>query len=174
MVISSEYSSYTYNRRLKFPNFWLFKQRNAGTSMIHPPYLMFPYYSDRSRLKNVIAMYVLYSKYKKCMLYNALQCLRAPAPPRGRRMYSGRLKYNVLKKCYVPCSKTTLRGESRFHISTPLGSWTRVLCDRKQMGNPLNQWDMMWFWWDCMLSTGLPPSSWLCQLWSWKENLQLA
>jgi hypothetical protein len=28
--------------------------------------------------------------------------------------------------------------------------------------------------WDCRLSTGLPPTSWLCQLWSWKEDLQQA
>ncbi len=28
--------------------------------------------------------------------------------------------------------------------------------------------------WDCRLSTGLPPSSWLCQLWSRKEDLQRA
>jgi hypothetical protein len=28
--------------------------------------------------------------------------------------------------------------------------------------------------WDCRLSTGLPPSSWLCRLWSRKEDLQRA
>jgi hypothetical protein len=27
---------------------------------------------------------------------------------------------------------------------------------------------------DCRLSIGLPPSSWLCRLWSWKEDLQQA
>ncbi len=40
-------------------------------------------------------------------------------------------------------SKTTLTGQSRFHISTPLGIWTRVPHDGKEMGSPLDQWDMV-------------------------------
>ncbi len=65
-----------------------------------------------------------------------------------------------------------LTGESRFHISTHPWDWTRVPHDRKQTGRPLDQWNCVWMQWDCRLSTGLPPSSWLCQLWSGKEDLQ--
>jgi hypothetical protein len=36
-----------------------------------------------------------------------------------------------------------LTGESQFHISTPLGIWTRVPCDGKQTGSPLDQWYMV-------------------------------
>jgi hypothetical protein len=69
------------------------------------------------------------------------------------------------------CSETMLTGESRFHISTPLGIEPRS----QQTGSPLDQWDMVWMQWDCRLSTGLPPpSSRLCRLWSWKEDLQRA
>jgi hypothetical protein len=50
-------------------------------------------------------------------------------------------------------SETTLTGESRFHILTPWGIWTRVPCDRKQTGSPLDQWDMVRMKWDCRLST---------------------
>ncbi len=53
------------------------------------------------------------------------------------------------------CSETTLAGESRFHISTPLGIWTRVPCDGKQTGSPLDQCDMVRMKWDCRLSTKL-------------------
>jgi hypothetical protein len=69
-----------------------------------------------------------------------------------------------------------LTGESRFHISTPppQGIWTRVPCDGKQTGSPLNQWDTVRMKWDCRLSTGLPPSSRLRQLWSQKGDLQRA
>ncbi len=67
-----------------------------------------------------------------------------------------------------------LTGESRFHISTPQGIWIQVPCDGKQRVSPLNQWDMVRMKWDCRLSTGLPPSSRLCRLWSWKEVLQRA
>jgi hypothetical protein len=49
------------------------------------------------------------------------------------------------------CSETTLTGESRFHKSTPLGFWTRVPCDGKQTGSPLDQWDMVRMMWDCRL-----------------------
>jgi hypothetical protein len=42
------------------------------------------------------------------------------------------------------------------------------------MGSPLDQWDMVWKQWDCKLCTGLPPSSRLCRLWSWKKDLQWA
>jgi hypothetical protein len=67
-----------------------------------------------------------------------------------------------------------LTGESRLHISTPQGIWTCVPCDGKQTGSPLDQWDMVRMKWDCRLSTGLPPSSRLRRLWSWKEDLQRA
>ncbi len=50
------------------------------------------------------------------------------------------------------CSETTLRGESRFHISTPPGIWTWVPCDRKQTGSPLDQCDMVRMKWDCRQS----------------------
>ncbi len=70
------------------------------------------------------------------------------------------------------CSETTLTRESRFHISTPLGIWTWVTCDGKQTGSPLDQWDMERMKGDCRLSTGLPPSSRLRRLWSWKGDLQ--
>jgi hypothetical protein len=72
------------------------------------------------------------------------------------------------------CSETTLTGESRFHISTPLGIWTWVPCDGKQTGSPLDQWDMVRMKWDCRLCTGLPPSSRLRWLWSRKGDLQRA
>ncbi len=67
-----------------------------------------------------------------------------------------------------------LTGESRFHISTPQGIWTWVPCDGKQMGSPLDQWDMVWMQWDCRLSTGLSPSSRLRRLWIRKGDLQRA
>ncbi len=51
------------------------------------------------------------------------------------------------------CSKTLLTGESRFHISTPQGIWTRVPCDGKKTGSPLDQRDMVRIKWDCRLST---------------------
>jgi hypothetical protein len=57
------------------------------------------------------------------------------------------------------CSETTLTGESWFHISTPSGIWTRVPCDRKQTGSPLDQWDMVRMKWDCRLSTPPPMKS---------------
>ncbi len=57
------------------------------------------------------------------------------------------------------CSKTTLTGESWFHISPPQGIWTQVPCDGKQRVTPLDHWDMVRMKWDCRLSTGLPPSS---------------
>ncbi len=65
---------------------------------------------------------------------------------RGHRNYQSRRDHQ--------CSETTLTGESRFHISTPLGIWTWVPCDRKQIGSPLDQWDMVRMKWDCRLSTG--------------------
>jgi hypothetical protein len=76
-----------------------------------------------------------------------------------------------------------LTGESRFHISTTQGIWTQVPWDGKQRVSPLDQWDMVrmnewieiaWMNWDCRLSTGLPSSSRLCRLWSWKADLQRA
>ncbi len=70
------------------------------------------------------------------------------------------------------CSETTLTGESRFHISTPPGDWTWVPHDGKQTGWPMDQWNCVVMQWDFRLSTGLPPSSRLCWLWSRKEDLQ--
>jgi hypothetical protein len=72
------------------------------------------------------------------------------------------------------CSETSLTGESLFHISTPPGISTWVPYDGKQTGSPLDQWDMVRKKWDCRLSTGLPPSSWLHRLWSRKGDLQQA
>ncbi len=63
---------------------------------------------------------------------------------RGSKQPSGKWLY---------CSETTLTGESRFHTSTPQGIWTRVPCDRKQMGSPLDLWDMVRKKWDCRLSS---------------------
>jgi hypothetical protein len=74
----------------------------------------------------------------------------------------------------LSCSETTLTGESWFHISTPLGIWTRVPCGGKQTGSPLDQWDMVRMKWDCRLSTGLPPSRRLRWLLSQKGDLQQA
>ncbi len=51
------------------------------------------------------------------------------------------------------CRETSLTGESQFHISTPLEIWTRVPCDGKQTGSPLDQWDMVGMEWDRRLST---------------------
>jgi hypothetical protein len=50
------------------------------------------------------------------------------------------------------CTETMLTGESQFHISTPLVIWTRVPCDRKQTGSPLDQWDMVRMKWNRRLS----------------------
>ncbi len=56
----------------------------------------------------------------------------------------------------------------------PLRNWTRFPHDGKQMGGPLDQWNTVWVQWERRLYAGLPPSSRLCGLWSWKENLQRA
>ncbi len=53
------------------------------------------------------------------------------------------------------CSETTLAGEFRFQISTPVGIWTWVPTDGKQTSSPLDQWDMVRMKWDCRLSTSL-------------------
>ncbi len=58
------------------------------------------------------------------------------------------------------CSETKLTGESRFHISTPQGIWTRVPCDGKQTGSPLDQWNMVRMKWDFRLSTFFKLSLW--------------
>jgi hypothetical protein len=52
----------------------------------------------------------------------------------------------------------------------PPGDWTRVPHDRKQTGDSLDQWNIVWMQWDCRLSTGLPPSIRLCRLWSEKKG----
>ncbi len=59
------------------------------------------------------------------------------------------------------CSKTSLTGESLFHISTPQGIWTRVPYDRKQMGSPQDQGDMVRMKWDCRVSTNIQYVSYL-------------
>jgi hypothetical protein len=80
-----------------------------------------------------------------------------------------------LESCFLcTCNEIMLTGESQFHISTLLGTWTQVPYDGKQMGSQLDQWDMVRMKWDCRLSTGLPPSSRLCQLWSRTGDLQWA
>jgi hypothetical protein len=45
---------------------------------------------------------------------------------------------------YIYCIESTLTGEFRFNINTPLGWWTQVHCDRKQTCSLLDQWDMVW------------------------------
>jgi hypothetical protein len=47
---------------------------------------------------------------------------------------------------------------------SPQGFWTRVPCDGKKTGSPLDQWDMVRMKWDCRICTGLPPSSRLCPI----------
>ncbi len=71
------------------------------------------------------------------------------------------------------CSETTLTGESRFHIGTPLGIEPGSLLTGSK---GLTHWpsETLWMQWDCRLSTGLPPSSQLCRLWSQKKDLQRA
>jgi hypothetical protein len=49
-----------------------------------------------------------------------------------------RSQWSELRRAHQ-CSETMLTGESRFHISTPLGFWTRVPHDGKQTGSPLDQ-----------------------------------
>ncbi len=56
----------------------------------------------------------------------------------------------------------------------PPGDCTQVPHNGKQRVDLLDQSDCVWMQWDCRLSTGLPPSSRLCQLWSQKEDLQRA
>jgi hypothetical protein len=41
------------------------------------------------------------------------------------------------------CSETMLTGESRSHISAPLGFWSRVPHGGKLMVSSLDQWDMV-------------------------------
>ncbi len=67
------------------------------------------------------------------------------------------------------CSETLLTGESRFHISTPLGIWTRVPCEGKQTGGPLDQWNCVL---NAVLSTGFwyltaSTAFWTSSLESW-------
>jgi hypothetical protein len=50
------------------------------------------------------------------------------------------------------CSETTLTGESRFHISTPVGIEPGVPYDEKQTGGPLDQWTVC----KCSEITGSP------------------
>ncbi len=73
------------------------------------------------------------------------------------------------------CSETMLTEESSFtEVPPPRGFESGCPCDGKQTGSPLDQWDMVRMKWDCRLSTGLPPSSRLRRLWSWKGGLQQA
>jgi hypothetical protein len=48
------------------------------------------------------------------------------------------------------CSKTTLTGESWFHINTPWGFEPGSLVTGSK-GSPLDQWDMVRMKWDCRL-----------------------
>ncbi len=82
--------------------------------------------------------------------------------------------YSPLKRVwwieYSFCSETTLTGESQIHISTPLGIEPRsLMTGSKQVVHWTSE-----TWYECSLSTGLPPSSRLCQLWTRKEDLQRA
>ncbi len=83
----------------------------------------------------------------------------------SRRLYPER----ITSKHFRPCSKTTLTGKILVSHKYP-----PVPRDGKQTGSPLDQWDMVRMKWDCRLSSGLSPSSQLCQLWSWKGDLQRA
>jgi hypothetical protein len=47
--------------------------------------------------------------------------------------------------------------ENPVSLKYPPGDWTRVPHDGKQMGSPLDQWEMVWMQWDCRLSAGLTP-----------------
>ncbi len=49
----------------------------------------------------------------------------------------------ALSLLWLWCSETTLTGESRFYISTPLGIWTWVPCDGKQ---PVVHWTSETWW----------------------------
>ncbi len=53
----------------------------------------------------------------------------------------------------IYCSKTTLTGESRFHISPPRGFEPVILVAGSKQVSPLDQWDMVRIMWDCRLST---------------------
>ncbi len=68
-------------------------------------------------------------------------------------------------------SCVTPTGESWIHISTLLGIEPSSLMTGSK-GWPTGPVDCVWLRWDSRLSTGLPPSSRLCRLWSWKEDLQ--
>ncbi len=70
------------------------------------------------------------------------------------------------------CSETMLTRESQFHISTPQGIWTRVPCDWKQTGSPLDQWDMVRMRWDCRFCTTvyMYTNSCLEKFWHQKVN----
>ncbi len=69
------------------------------------------------------------------------------------------------------CSETTLTGESWFHILHKYPPWgfepRSLMTGSKQVVHWTSE-----TWWECRLSTGLPPSSWLRRLWSGKEDLQ--
>jgi hypothetical protein len=74
---------------------------------------------------------------------------------------------------WIMCSKTRLTGESRFHISTPLGIEPgSLMTGRKRVVHWTSE-----TWYECSEIAGSPqgsppPSSQLCRLWSWKEDLQ--
>jgi hypothetical protein len=51
------------------------------------------------------------------------------------------------------CSRTSLTGESRFHISPPRGFEPVTLVAGSKQVSPLDQWDMVRIMWDCRLST---------------------
>jgi hypothetical protein len=69
------------------------------------------------------------------------------------------------------CNETTLTGEYRIHINTPLGiepgsSWQEA---KGWPSGPVRLCMNA----ECRLSTWLPPSSWRCRLWSRNEDLQV-
>jgi hypothetical protein len=71
------------------------------------------------------------------------------------------------------CFKTRLTGESQFHISIPLGIKPGSLITGSKK---VDHWTSGTVY-ECSEIAGspqIPPTSWLCQLWSWKEDLQPA
>jgi hypothetical protein len=106
----------------------------------------------------------------KVSWHRPFKCITAPPPGLSLCYLRVTQRLEYFRSC---CSETTLTGESRFHISIPLGiepgsSW------REANEWPLDQWNCVGMQWDCRHSTGLPPSSRLCRLCSQKEDLQRA
>ncbi len=123
---------------------------DPGGGVLHPQHNLLDY---RSLVKTLTFIYKLfwYLTEDYMVIFRTTQLLDLL-----HLLYSF---HTIRVKELITCSETTLIGESRFHISIPLGIWTWVPCKGKQTGSPLDQWDRVRMKWDCMFSTGLPPSS---------------